>query len=252
MHKTTLGMVFFLFAGVNLWAQEEMSVLVLQGNIRQAEYPVLEKMTKIGSFRYAFSKTSDRTLPNLKSFHILWIGQSEICENAYFFNKDTEAAIKTFVQNGGITITMGQDSDDGRPCEVGWIPAKMVGVERGGTEVFTITNAPEVGDLFKKPNEIKQIHFDDAWTQPDPSLILLATINAGDIGIALLKYGKGAYLVTSIENEDAADAATNAPIMENLLFYAGNLRTSLAVDPVGKAALRWGALKQVASHKGVK
>lgn len=142
---------------------------------------------------------------------------------------------------------MGQDSDDGRPCEVGWPPVK-----RGGTEVFTMTNAPEVGDLFRKPNEVKQIPFDDAWTQPDPFLILLATIDAGDIGMALLKYGKGAHRVTGIENEDAADVATNTPITENLLFYAGNLRSSPAVDPAGKAVLKWGELKRSSSHRRMK
>ncbi len=222
---------------------QELKVLVLAGNVSNAEFPQLEKFDQIEGFKYSYEKTSDRALPGLKSVDILWIGQGEICENAYFFKAETENAIKSFVESGGIVISLGQDSDGGRPCEVGWVTAPMVGVERGGVEIFDVTKAPEVGDLFKRPNDVRQIHHDDAWTEPDPSIILLSTINGGaDVGIGLLQHGKGYYLITSIENEDAGDVAVNAPIMENLLLYAAQLKT-FSVESSGKLAVRWADLK---------
>lgn len=223
-------------------------VLVLTGNRTNVEFPVLQKFKKLGPHDLEFKSTSDRTLPDLENYDILWIGQGEICENAYFFDKDTEEKIKKFVENGGIVISVGQDSDAGRPCEVGWLPGvQLVGVERGGTETFEVTDAAEVDDLFKVPNEIKQAHFDDAWTQPDPQIIVLATINAGqDLGIGLLLYGKGAYIITSLENETASDVSMNTPMMENLLYYAVNFLPTILtpVEPLEKLPVVWGELKE--------
>ena len=228
-----------------LTSAQTFKVLVLAGNISQAEFPVLSNIQKLNSFQFEWEQTADRALPGLDNFDILYIGQGEICENAYFFNADTENKIKKFVEDGGVVIAIGQDSDGGRPCEDGWLPIQLLGVERGGTEIFEATNAPEVGTLFEKPNAVNQAHFDDAWTQPPPEMILLAKINGGqDVGIGLVSHGRGHYIVTSLENESAADVQTNEPILENLLYYAANLIVSQAVDPAGKAALTWGQLKR--------
>jgi hypothetical protein len=221
-------------------------VLVLQGNIRQAEFPVLEKFKTIGGVKFTYEKTADRALPGVKSATMLWIGQSEICENAYFLTKAQEDTIKSYVNDGGVVISVGQDSDGGRPCEVGWLPVKAVGIERGGWDNMPeVTKAAEVGDLFTKPNKITVAHFDDSWTQPDPKIILLATIQGGqDVGVGLIEHGKGFYLLTSLENENAADVAVNTPMMENLLLYAATRKASLAVDAHGKLASRWAEMKQ--------
>jgi len=224
----------------------DIKVLVLAGNVSQAEFPVLQKFDDVEGEKVVYERTGDRALPGLEKADILWIGQGEICENAYFFDKATEDKIKNFVNKGGIVISIGQDSDGGRPCETGWLPKKdlVLGIERGGVETFEITKQPEVGDLFKKPNVVKGAHFDDAWTNPDKSeVILLATIAGGaDVGIGLIKYGKGMYILTSIENESAGDVSTNTPIMENLIHYAVKQRTT-PVEPVGKLAVVWGRLK---------
>lgn len=196
----------------------DVNVLVLSGNIRQVEFSVLEKFTNVDGEKVSYTQTTDRDLPGLENADILWIGQSEICENAYFFNAKIEDKIKNFVESGGIVISIGQDSDDGRPCEVGWLTAPIVGVERGGTELFQVTNAPKLNGLFEKPNRVNSAHFDDAWTQPDKSYIVLATINNGqDIGIALLKHGKGWYVLTSLQNEGVGEVVINAPLMEKLI-----------------------------------
>lgn len=247
MRKMFTALFLLLLAGGAVYGKT-FKVLVLTGNTRNVEFPVLEKFKKLGPHDLEFTSTSDRTLPDLENYDILWIGQGEICEGAYFLDKETEEKIKSFVENGGIVISVGQDSDAGRPCEVGWLPeVQLVGVERGGTNSFEVTGAPEVDDLFKVPNEVKQAHFDDAWTQPDPRIIVLATINAGqDLGIGLLIHGKGAYIITSLQNETASEVSINAPIMENLLYYAVNhLPTILMpVELFGKLSVIWGELKR--------
>ena len=235
--------VLFMVAIMAANSIAETNVLVLTGNRASAEFPVLSTFTDIEGEKVAYEQTNDRSLPGLDDVDIIWIGQGEICENSYFFNEDTENTIKGFVEGGGIVISMGQDSDGGRACEVGWITAPMVGIERGSTSAFVVTNAPEVGDLFTVPNEVNSAHFDDAWTQPDAAFIMLATINGQDIGFALLQHGKGWYLVTSVENEDAGDVTTNTPIMENLIYYAIGLSQGAAVEYRGKLATTWAGIK---------
>ena len=222
----------------------KMNVLVLAGNISRSEFAALENFDDVNGENVSYKQTPDRALPGLNNVDILWIGQGEICENAYFFDAATEDMIKSFVQSGGIAISMGQDSDGGRPCEAGWLPEPLVGVERGGTEVFNPTDAPETGDLFTSPNEVATAHFDDTWIGPDDPFIMLATINGSDVGFALLNHGDGYYIVTGVENEDAANVTTNTPIMENLIHYAVNLKNSIAVESRGKLALTWGNLKK--------
>ena len=241
---TIIFTILALILAMSLSASADLKVLVLAGNVSQAEFSVLKKFTKVGNEKLIYEQTGDRALPGIKDAAILWIGQGEICENAYFFDKATEQTILDFVEKGGIVIPIGQDSDGGRPCEAGWFPAKITGIERGALEAFEITKAPEDGDLFTKPHKVDAAHFDDAWTDPDDSIILLATIAGGqDVGIGLLPHGKGSYLLTSLENEDAAEVATNEPIMENLIHYAVKLIDSQAVESKGKLTTTWSRIK---------
>ncbi len=234
--------VLFLCLAVDCMAG--VNVLVLCGNTNQLEFPVLEGFTDVSGEKVSYEQTNDRSLPGLENANILWIGQGEICEGSYLFNEEIGEKIKGFVEAGGVVITIGQDSDDARPCGLDWITAPIVGVERSGTETFEVTNAPEVGDLFKKPNNVQTAFFNDAWTEPDDQYIVLATINGGqDVGIALLKHGSGWYIVTSLENEEAGDVANNTPIMENLIHYAVNLLQTAAIEYHGKLAASWGQIK---------
>lgn len=242
MLKALLVVCFIsIFLAMNSLA--DIEVLVLAGNRSQAEFPALEAFDSVGAQKVSYDQTSDRSLPGLNDADVFWIGQGEICENAYFFDADAENKIKNFVQSGGVVIAIGQDSDDNRPCEAGWLPVPIEGVERGGQETFKETGAKEAGDLFTKPNTVAGAHFDDTWLEPDDPYIMLATIGPNDIGIALLKHGRGYYIVTGIENEDAGDVATNSPLMENLIHYAVKLSQSVAVEGRGKLTANWGAIK---------
>ena len=243
MRKALLAVLLMALAVDSIAA---VNVLVLTGNTNHLEFPVLETFTNVGGEKVTYEQTMDRSLPGLGNADILWIGQGEICEGAYLFNAEIGDKIKSFVESGGIVISIGQDSDDNSPCGLDWITAPIVGVERSGTEDFEATDAPEVGDLFKKPNDVEAAFFNDAWTDPDDQYIVLATIHDGqDVGLALLAHGSGWYIVTSLENEEAGDVATNTPIMENLIHYAVNLKSTIAVGHLGKLLISWGGIKSV-------
>lgn len=241
MRKVMLAILLMSLA-VNSMA--DMNVLVLTGNTVQLEFPVLETFTIVNGEKVTYEETNDLDLPGLENADILWIGQGEICEGGYLFNVEIGDNIKSFVESGGIVISIGQDSDANSPCGIDWITAPIVGVERSGVGSFEVTNAPEVGDLFTKPNAVDTVFFNDAWTDPDDQYIVLATISGGaDVGFALLKHGNGWYIITSLENEEAGDVTTNTPIMENLIHYAVNLKNSAAVEYLGKLSSSWGRIK---------
>ncbi|MBC8229612.1 hypothetical protein H8E77_08710 [bacterium] len=40
--------------------------------------------------------------------------------------------------------------------------------------------------------------------------------------MATLKYGRGMYIVTGIQNETQQNVKANTPLMENLIYYAVN------------------------------
>jgi hypothetical protein len=222
----------------------DVNVLVLTGNTTQLEFPVLEVFTDVDGEKVAYEQTKDRGLPGLENADILWIGQGEISEGNYLLDAETEEKIRNFVGSGGIVISIGQDSDDNVPCGIGWITAPIVGVERSGVETFEVTDAPEVGALFSKPNNVDAAFFNDAWTDPDDHYIVLATIAGGqDVGLALLAHGSGWYIITSLENEEAGDVTNNTPLMENLIHYAVNLKNSASVEHFGKLSVSWGGIK---------
>ena len=223
---------------------QAVDVLVFAGNVSQAEFPALSDFNTIEGITFDRDQTADRSLPGLAGVDILWIGQGELCENAYFLEAAAEQAILDFVEAGGICISVGQDSDGGRPCETGWFPGEMTGVERGGVEQFQITNEAAVGDMFTVPNEVTGAHHDDTWSDMGDGFVHLATINNGaDISVSLFDHGQGTYIVSGIENEGAGDVAINLPLMENMMLYAARLIETQDVEARGKATVTWAAVK---------
>lgn len=242
--RRSLTTVFVTLLAVAAGSAHAVNALMFAGNISQAEFPALSAINKIDRFTFDWDVTADRELPNLDDFEVLWIGQGELCENAYFLTEVGEQAILDFVDSGGVCISVGQDTDGGRPCETGWFPGTMLGVERGGVESFDITGEAAVGDMFTVPNAVEAAHHDDTWTDLDPNFILLSTINNGaDISVGLFEHGRGTYIVTGIENEDAANVAVNLPLMENIMLYAANLIATQDVEARGKLAVSWGEVK---------
>jgi len=243
MYRTFCGSVKFLQnAIVDVLAGKtvppvEVKILVLTGNSFDTEFPILSKLNRMGNYvTLKYERAKDRNLPNLGKAQILWIGQSEIKKgNQYFFNPIIEDKIKNFVQNGGVVIVSGQDSDSENPCPTGWIPEPLIGVESKRNSEL-LCGLPERSEqdsnfqiasagfnLFKAPNLVKKgrIRLGGTWTKWGEKYEILATTDNGrDIVIAKLEYGKGMYLVTGLQNKTEEDVKINAAIMENLIHYA--------------------------------
>jgi hypothetical protein len=201
----------------------EVKILVLTGNSFDSEFNVLSKLNRMGNYiTLKYQRTPNRNLPNLEKNQILWIGQGEIKKgNQYFFNPRREDKIQDFVEDGGVVIVSGQDSDAENPCPTGWIPEPLLGVESKPKSDFQI--ASTALNLFKAPNLVKRgrICLGDTWTKWGEKYDILAASEDGkNIVIAKLGYGKGIYLITGFHNKTEEEVKINADIMENLIHYA--------------------------------
>ena len=221
-------------------------VLILGNNITQVEAPTISKnVKKIKNYTFNYEVTKNPKLPNADAadFDILWLGQGEICEGGWRFTDQGADAVLEFVEKGGVCIVVEQDHDDAVGCPTPWLPKPLNGDETGGTENFEPTKAPEVRTLFTEPNKITAIVTNDKWHNPDKAIIPLATVDKHLI-VALLYHGKGAYIITAMQNESQAQLDTNLPFIENLLFYTAVLQDKiLAVEPHHKLTVTWSQLK---------
>lgn len=216
----------------------DIKVLVLTGNgtppilgqaapgsvTATAELVALKKFTKVGNTRVVYQETKDNKLPGLSEADILWIGIDEIGRNGYRLNKAIEDSIKKFVQNGGMVISMSQDSDlPDKLCGSGWLPYPLTGVEASERRDFEPTK--DAGDIFKKPNQVNSgsVYFDDTWTNWGKEYKILATTNGKqDIAVATLNHGKGIYVVTGLRHRSSQTLSANTPMMENIIHFSVN------------------------------
>ena len=196
-------------------------VLVLTDKRYDIEFRMLSKFGQVAEQKVVYQKTTDRDLPNLKRADILWLGQGQLCESKYFLTREQENRIKAFVKNGGVVVVSGQDSDPERSCDTGWLPERLEGVERKHRQDFQPTR--KAGTLFSTPNKVKsgRMSIDDTWTGWNDKYTILATTNGGkDIAVAMLKHGRGMYLITGLQNETSDNISTNRRVMENLIHFA--------------------------------
>ncbi|MFQ6041005.1 MAG: hypothetical protein ACE5PV_09125 [Candidatus Poribacteria bacterium] len=197
-----------------------IKVLALMGNMTRVEFPVLRRFERIHGHKILYEQTQDITLPRIERAEILWLGQGEIFRDGYQLRIGTESKIKNFVSKGGIVITSGQYLTV-TPRRAGWIPERLIGVDRPETTEFDATI--HAGDLFKTPHQIESgnVVISDSWTEWTNNFTVLATANGGsDAAVLTLRYGKGIYLVTAFRNESESDVQINARVMENLLHYS--------------------------------
>ena len=188
----------------------------------KAEYPTISSIQSIGGHSVDYNGTTLRDLPGLSNADILWLGFRTLSRDGkYRLNNNQEARIKEFVKNGGVVIVSGQDSDEGRPCETGWLPEPLNGVESQSRSDFQAT--ANAGELFNVPNRIRsgQLALDDSWTGANQNYQVLATTNNGkEIAVAKSNYGKGMYLITSLRNDTEARVSKNRQMLENLVHFA--------------------------------
>ncbi len=217
--------------------KDAVKVLVLTGNSTKPmysqvpvetntvgyEYNAIRKVKRADDKPLAYESTQDRSLSDLDEADILWPGHGEIAYGGYLLNKEIEEKIKTFVANGGIVIVSGQDSDQKRPCEIGWLVGSLTGVERPPTQDFKITDQRE--KLFAAPHLIEpgEIYIDDAWTDWDQDFEVFATTNDGKhLVVGVRKHSRGLYIFTSLRNDGQETVKANEKLMENILHYAAH------------------------------
>ena len=202
--------------------EDAIQLHVLRTDSYKEEYPAISGTSSIDERWIAYHGTTNRDLPGLNEADILWIGFRTLSRDGrYRLNNKQENRIKEFVKNGGVVIVSGQDSDEGRPCETGWLPEPLKGVESTQRKDFQPTS--NAGELFKSPNRIRsgQLALDDSWSGWNQKYQVLATTNGGkEIVVAKLRYGKGIYLITNLRNSRKTEVSQNRRMLENLAHFA--------------------------------
>jgi hypothetical protein len=187
------------------------------------EYNAIRSVHEAGEKPMAYESSRDRSLPDLDTADILWVGHGEIAYRGYLLNKEAEEKVKAFVENGGLVVVSGQDADREKPFEIGWLAGSLSGIERRPTRDFEVTEQGK--RLFAEPNPVEsgQLYIDDTWTDWDGDFEVLATANDGkDFVVGVRKHGKGLYIITSLRNDKQSTVKGNKKLMENILYYAAN------------------------------
>ena len=204
--------------------ENALQLLLFNTKKYQVELPVISGINKVQERWIAYQQTTNRELPGLSKANILWLGCRAIGRDGrYWLNSKQEKRIKDFVKNGGIVIASGQDSDSGKPCGSGWLPEPLKGVESSNIEmIFKPPLKPAT--LFKAPHIVSaqdNSHLTTLGTEWNDKFEVLATTNKGkEIVVAKLRYGKGMYLITSLQNTRKEQVAQNRPMLENLMHFA--------------------------------
>ncbi|MDE0396840.1 MAG: hypothetical protein OXL96_03440 [Candidatus Poribacteria bacterium] len=202
--------------------EDAIQLFYLKTDSYKEESPVISNINSIEERWIAYQSTTNRDLPGLSKADILWLGFRTLSRDGrYRLNNKQENRIKEFVKNGGVVIVSGQDSDEGRPCETGWLPEPLNGVESQHRNDFQPTS--QAGELFQAPHRIRSgnLSLDDSWNGGNGKYEVLATTNNGkEIVVAKLKYGKGMYLITSLHNGQKSRVEKNRRMLENLVHFA--------------------------------
>ena len=202
--------------------EDAIQLFYLRTDSYKEESPVISNINSIEERWIAYQSTTNRDLPGLSKADILWLGFRTLSRDGrYRLNNKQENRIKEFVKNGGVVIVSGQDSDEGRPCETGWLPEPLNGVESQHRNDFQPTS--HAGELFQAPHRIRSgnLSLDDSWNGGNGKYEVLATTNNGkEIVVAKLRYGKGMYLITSLHNGQKSRVEKNRRMLENLVHFA--------------------------------
>ena len=194
--------------------------LLLNRKGYEEELNFISDIDRIGNQYIACKQTVEHDLDGLSDFDILWLGYRAIDDGRYRLNKNQEKRIRDYVKSGGVVIVSGQDSDQNRPCGVGWLSEPLKGVESNIRSDFQTTS--KAGDLFKSPHQIRsgKLVLDDSWNGWNDKFEVLATTNKGkEIVVAKLRYGKGMYLITNLRNDNKQNTNKNRQLLENLIHY---------------------------------
>jgi hypothetical protein len=237
---------------VSVSSAANFKVLILAGDARHKESPILTALTKVGPHAYSYEEVLIEGAgfdKNLRGANIIWFPWNAPGHDGKYFLAGAEDTILKFVEGGGgVWISAFDDNyKDASGQQVGgWIPGPIKVQNTGDSEV-EITAEGDKSGLFSTPNKVDMNAptLDDNFADVGAKWVLLAKRkdNQG-VAAAYLPHGKGVYLEACIDTRDDARAAAAKPLIENALLWLGNwLAAPTAVEPGGKLAATWAAMK---------
>jgi hypothetical protein len=237
------------------WAGR-FKVLVLNGDARNQESPIVQSFKKVGDHSFEFEEVKiegGKFDGNMRGAQIVWMPWNAPGHDGNYFMGGAEEAFSKWVQEGGVVWISAFDDNyrDPNGKQIGsWMPIDKhpVVVMNTGDSNVTITPEGDKSGLFAKPNKVDMnaVVLDDNFSALDKDWAVLATRDDNkQPAVCSLVWGKGLYLEACIDTRDAGLAGAAKPLIENGLLYLANIVSSgLAVEPSGKLTIPWAQLKQ--------
>jgi hypothetical protein len=191
---------------------------------------------------------------NWFDYQIIWFAWNGPGHDSDYFMEGTEEDLLKFAEDGGVIYMSAFDDnyrDAGGNQIGGWMPIDQFpcGVDNTGDADVEITPEGDSTPLFKVPNKLDDnylstLTLDDNLAPGSDEYVTLATrTDNNKPAIAMLPYGKGAYVNCCIDARSTFPAATQ--LMENMLNYLASLMVPQAVEPGGKLHNVWGDVKRL-------
>ncbi len=195
MHPQRFGDII---SSVKIAPTGVFNVLVVVGDIRTSEPPLLAGFTELEGNKFNFRTVVINSNPNnrgdpgraislnsldLSEYDIIWLTWNAAGHDNQYFMAEAESAIRDFVANGGTVWASAMDNRvrDGR-WQGGWLPIEehRIRVVNSDDANVTITPTGARSGLFSWPNKLdpNNLVTDDHWVTRDPAYRILATRRA--------------------------------------------------------------------------
>lgn len=195
MHPQRFGDII---SSVKIAPTGEFNVLVVVGDTRSAEPPMLAGFTNIEGNTFNFRTVIVNPNPNnhgdpgravalnsmaLQDYDIIWFTWNAPGHDGQYFLEGAESAVRDFVANGGTLWASAMDNNvhDGR-WRGGWLPIEQRPIEvvDSADANVTITPTGARSGLFSWPNKIdpNTLITDDHWVTSHSAYKILATRRA--------------------------------------------------------------------------
>lgn len=230
-----------------------LNVLVLIGDVREQETPILDTLTSVADHNFTYEKvvieggSFDGDMRGADILYFPWNGPGH---DGGYLMQGSEDSVSSWVEAGGMVWISAFDDNftDADGAQVGgWLPSSVTVENTGDSDIDTTADGDASG-LFSNPNavDLNAMTLDDNFANLDAAWTIYATrVDNGSPAVCSLEHGSGLYLEACIDTRDAGRGATAAPLMENGLFFlAERIANSTAVDAQGKITTAWAALKR--------
>ncbi len=254
MKRSIVTALAALLCAGGAWAGS-FKVLILIGDARTQEPPLVEENAKVGAHSFEFEQVIieggefDGDMRDADIVYFPWNGPGH--DGSYYMAESADA-FRDWVEAGGAVYVAAFDDNYTDPDgnQVGaWMPIDdhPVLVQNTGDSDVNITAEGDASGLFSDPNDVNMnaITLDDNFAALDDDWVILAErADNGEPAACYLPHGAGVYLEVCADTRDGGRAAAAEPLYGNILFFLANyVDSSLDVDAAGKLTTTWGALR---------